>query len=1769
VGQGTRLRDVVFVTNTLLLGVTVVNEVFRIDRTGNKNVTIALYESDVHSISYNAAVGVGVLGKCDGTLVQVDCTLASNGKEPISPPAPYEDDRNVGEGLFVKVLDEQYVLAVFNCRDEDEYEFPQVHVFDFKAKKWSNAIDDDAEGMDEGGPPFEIHEPPSDDEDEDEDDGSVDSYEVRTKKLQSELPEEAVNFYYACYIPAPWRIILMTSNHSSSMSMIGRMSQKDDFCWKFLCPYVRDQGDESKATRYHDFRSIACGMALSLNAKKEFVCRIKSGATHYTPSPICLVPTADGRLLEIGVGDKQTAYDKEGGGNPPPSDCMVRTKELVSAAKVASAPVPKIAFGSKDSISLGASKGALSSVTKAPSAGFGFGATANAVRSPAPTAKGGAAGFSFGGGQSLALVPGQSSPLALVPGQSSSLALGPGQSSSLALGGLAAKQADQTENIPATSGAFSFSAAPTKVGEKKEGKGGSVNLGSSFTNKPITTPTGLSKPSNARVLNDGTQAKVEKRPSITRRPSQEHIPRIRRSNPKEYRYPQGAEPQNDNGPGMSKYEKIVQKFFNQAFLDNQAIDAGDITGEAVQKMNKRMDNISKRLEDAENLNVQLKSILASSKSFADTQDEMKEVVTTIRMRAKQAMTSIKQIGLHKQRQEDLPMTSSELKKQNGRGESIKDLKERFDEICSAIGTKKSTMEATGGNQLQARRHLLQTVKNSRQMMQGLDSELRSLVLSCKAVKEAMDCPSTAARGGRVGTEPSGMERMKDGRKKREHLVAALQQRNYYNNGVPVSLRVAAKSSAAGRHKNGTSKGNSKFSFMNEERRFQKQMEQQRSSIALLKNVSPVVRTDVIRVNTPKVEDTPMGQMKNSPSPAKFGDSSLNQSRMKPSDLMSTPLGIFKGGRDRSIPNVVRTPQSSFKMSIPGSAALSGIVGSPTKNSIGGSESAINSVGKTSKKSRRGRDGASFGLALDASEIGLGSTRAGFSFGGDKSAKGTTESKAGGIGFGGGKSNVNTPGASNMSLSGTSKGGNSAVLFSADNKAAAGKVPGLSFGLGGKTATGEAPGLSFGLGGKKAAGGGAGEKGAVPSFGQPSQDRGAGGDTSGQSLGRIGNTNDAKKKKPAAFSLAANTAAKPGKTETKASDGVAKAGEPSAGFGGAKTGFGSKAGFSIGNSTGGATSAAAAGPFSATGTNKPAANPASTPATTAFGAAPTAPAGFGNIAGTTPGGFVASLPPQQGAASAPGGAVNYRNEVLQIYQKYNPQKVSEVDKLMLKYKGHEAKLLERLCKKYNVPLGNAANQPTAGFGTPAAAATTGFGATPSMGVNSSGFGVAAAAGGFGTANPSTQKSGFGTAGFGATPSAPSAGAFGANPSSNGGFGAPTAATGATGFGAVAANATTGFGNPAAQNTGFGSQINANPGGGFGAPVAVGGFGTASAGAGAGFGAPTAGGFGAPTAGGFGAPAPGGFGAPSTGGFGGAPNNVRDEVMKIYQQYNPAKLNEVPGILQKYRGREQMLLNKLRKKYNVPGGNGGMNAPAGGGFGAPATSGGFGAPASGGFGAPAAGGGFGAPVAGGGFGAPATTGGFGAPASGGFGAPAAGGGFGAPATGGGFGAPATGGGFGSMAPKTGGGFGAPAAGGGFGATAQPGGFGGASSTTNSAFGARPAAGGFGAPATGGGFGAPATGGGFGAPAAVGGFGAPTTGGGFGAPAGGGGFGAPAGGGFNQRSNPSSFGVNTAGFGGFGATKSAGGFGAPAQSNPAGAFGSTNNGFGQTNRNSGRFF
>lgn len=64
------------------------------------------------------------------------------------------------------------------------------------------------------------------------------------------------------------------------------------------------------------------------------------------------------------------------------------------------------------------------------------------------------------------------------------------------------------------------------------------------------------------------------------------------------------------------------------------------------------------------------------------------------------------------------------------------------------------------------------------------------------------------------------------------------------------------------------------------------------------------------------------------------------------------------------------------------------------------------------------------------------------------------------------------------------------------------------------------------------------------------------------------------------------------------------------------------------------------------------------ATTAATTAPAAGAGAGS------GGFGAAL--GAAAAAGGGGAVDFRAQVLDIYQKHNPSKIGEVDKLMAKY-----------------------------------------------------------------------------------------------------------------------------------------------------------------------------------------------------------------------------------------------------------------------------------------------------------------------------------------------------------------------------------------------------------------------------------------------------------------------------------------------------------------------
>ena len=103
--------------------------------------------------------------------------------------------------------------------------------------------------------------------------------------------------------------------------------------------------------------------------------------------------------------------------------------------------------------------------------------------------------------------------------------------------------------------------------------------------------------SNSVSKNNGnfeSTGETPKRRSITRRPSQEHIPRINRSNPKEYRYPCDSNTPDGASRPMSKYEKIVGKFFNEAFVDNPTTSPELVTGEMVEEMNKRIEKINER-----------------------------------------------------------------------------------------------------------------------------------------------------------------------------------------------------------------------------------------------------------------------------------------------------------------------------------------------------------------------------------------------------------------------------------------------------------------------------------------------------------------------------------------------------------------------------------------------------------------------------------------------------------------------------------------------------------------------------------------------------------------------------------------------------------------------------------------------------------------------------------------------------------------------------------------------------------------------------------------------------------------------------------------------------------------------------------------------------------------------------------------------------------------------------------------------------------------------
>jgi len=254
--------------------------------------------------------------------------------------------------------------------------------------------------------------------------------------------------------------------------------------------------------------------------------------------------------------------------------------------------------------------------------------------------------------------------------------------------------------------------------------------------------------------------------------------------------------------------------------------------------------------------------------------------------------------------------------------------------------------------------------------------------------------------------------------------------------------------------------------------------------------------------------------------------------------------------------------------------------------------------------------------------------------------------------------------------------------------------------------------------------------------------------------------------------------------------------------------------------------------------------------TPFGAAPsTTPFGQASVPAPSPSPFGAAAPAPAPPSSSAFGGKNPRDILVDFYQKRNPSKVGEVDKLLAKYAGQEEQLFRNLAKKYSLD--------PALFGVsamPAAApAPSPFGAQPGgMASSSAGFGHTSTLGGIGGGVP-TSPTPFGNpSALGGCTSAPAfgspagGGGFGssAGPGTTPGFGGLAAAGGSSGFGAAPAGGSS-YGN---QTGGFGSTA----GGGFGASGATGGFGAPAPGA-------AAGGFG--TMGG----GSGGFG--SSGGFGG--------------------------------------------------------------------------------------------------------------------------------------------------------------------------------------------------------------------------------------------------------------------------------------------------------------
>ena len=232
------------------------------------------------------------------------------------------------------------------------------------------------------------------------------------------------------------------------------------------------------------------------------------------------------------------------------------------------------------------------------------------------------------------------------------------------------------------------------------------------------------------------------------------------------------------------------------------------------------------------------------------------------------------------------------------------------------------------------------------------------------------------------------------------------------------------------------------------------------------------------------------------------------------------------------------------------------------------------------------------------------------------------------------------------------------------------------------------------------------------------------------------------------------------------------------------------------------------------------------------AAPSSSSPFGPMSTQTTSAF--SGAPQMAPSSSTStliGGREPREVLVAFYQKYNPSKLHEIDKVLTKYKNEEELLFRNLAKKYNLDpevFGLPSNPQKSGFGSAGSGGMQGgFGQTTPFGESaSSGFGSSLGSG----QPPSTFGSPSGGITFGSS-SAIGGHTFGSSSAIGGGQVATFGSLASSGASASPfGGGTTGFGSMSGSGFGSmsGSGFGSMSGSGFGSMSGSGGFGGAFSG-----------------------------------------------------------------------------------------------------------------------------------------------------------------------------------------------------------------------------------------------------------------------------------------------------------------------------------------------------